>query len=198
MVWLNPKYISGDVATRNQCLEHLRSCLVMLEDDGLVSGYVVRERIQQFRNFAATEFKSFDHREDQLDVLYYDAMAGKEELKDLWAAVQMLLLLSHGQASVERGFSVNREAMVQNLGHKSLIAKRVIKDHVRHVCGVLHVNMTKELLQATKCAHQQYKAHLEDEKRSKRGQRIAQAKSISARGPRRSEGQAQEIGGERA
>ena len=40
----------------------------------------------------------------------------------------MILVLSHGQASVERGFSINRQIEEVSLQHKSIEAQRVICD----------------------------------------------------------------------
>ena len=51
--------------------------------------------------------------------------------------LKILLLLSHGQASVERGFSVNKEIEVENLLKHSLVAQRTICDYVEAVGGVL-------------------------------------------------------------
>ena len=48
----------------------------------------------------------------------------------------MLLLLSHGQASVERSFSINPEIETANLTHESYIAQRVICDHIHTIGGV--------------------------------------------------------------
>ena len=42
---------------------------------------------------------------------------------------KILLLLSHGQASVEWGFSVNKEIEVENLLKHSLVAQRTICDY---------------------------------------------------------------------
>ena len=51
--------------------------------------------------------------------------------------LKILLLLSHGQASVELGFSVNKEIEVENLLKHSLVAQRTICDYVEAVSGVL-------------------------------------------------------------
>lgn len=48
-------------------------------------------------------------------------------------------MLSHGQASVERGFSVNKEIEVENLPEHSLVAQRTICDYVEVVSGVLRL-----------------------------------------------------------
>ena len=48
----------------------------------------------------------------------------------LFMVVKMLLILSHGQAQVERGFSVNSQLLVDNLHDESLIAQRIVSDHM--------------------------------------------------------------------
>lgn len=60
--------------------------------------------------------------------------------------MKVVLVLSHGQASVERGFSINKELIVENQKELSLVAQRLIVDHVRSVGGVSNVAITKELL----------------------------------------------------
>ena len=51
---------------------------------------------------------------------------------------KLIFTLSHGQAAVERGFSMNKEILVENLQQKSLISKRMVYDYmtVKHA-GVL-------------------------------------------------------------
>jgi len=44
----------------------------------------------------------------------------------LFDIVKIFLVLSHGQASVEWGFSVNKEIEVENLHEHSLVAQRII------------------------------------------------------------------------
>ena len=66
--------------------------------------------------------------------------------------MQLLLLLSHGQASVERGFFVNKEIATSNLMEHNLIARRVIKDHVQNVGGLKQLLISKELLQSAQNA----------------------------------------------
>lgn len=41
---------------------------------------------------------------------------------------KLALVLSHGQASVERGFSINKELIVENPKELSLVAQRLIVD----------------------------------------------------------------------
>ena len=62
-------------------------------------------------------------------------------------------MLSRSQASVERGFSVNKEIEVENLHEHSLVAQQAVG-------GVLNVPITKKLLAATASSRQKCEKHL--------------------------------------
>ena len=81
---------------------------------------------------------------------------------------KIFLLLSHGQASVEWGFSVNKEIEVENLHEHSLVAQHIICDHLRAVGGVLNVPITKKLLAAAASSRQKYEKHLQDQRDKKK------------------------------
>ena len=71
-------------------------------------------------------FKGFSVETGRVDTFYFDRLANKADLKELWKVGKLLLALSHGQATVERGFSSNKEVMVENLAQHSLVAQRVM------------------------------------------------------------------------
>ena len=52
----------------------------------------------------------FNPATQRVDAWFHDAIADKEEVMTLWSVITQLLLLSHGQATVERGFSCNNRA----------------------------------------------------------------------------------------
>lgn len=83
--------------------------------------------------------ESFKDGSDRLDVYFADRLSNSSELKALWGFVKILLNLSHGQASVERGFSVNKQAEEVNLAEESLVARRCIVDHIRRVSLIIFV-----------------------------------------------------------
>ena len=70
----------------------------------------------------------------------------KDQHQKLLEVVKICLVVSHGQASVERGFSVNKE--VENLKDQSVVAQRLICDYAKSVGGVLSVPINKEMLQS--------------------------------------------------
>ena len=79
----------------------------------------------------------------------------------------MILVLSHGQASVERGFSVNRQIEEVNLQHKSNEAQRVICDEVDYRGGILNVPLTKELFVSVSTSRQKYQQDLKEKREEK-------------------------------
>ena len=63
-------------------------------------------------------------------------VADEKSYAELREIVKMLLVLSHGQATVERGFfSVDQQ--IENLAEESFVAKLIIFDNVSYV-GVLY------------------------------------------------------------
>ncbi|KAI0229042.1 hypothetical protein LSAT2_020518 [Lamellibrachia satsuma] len=77
----------------------------------------------------------------------------------------MLLLLSHGQASIERGFYVNQQMEVDNLCENTFIAQRVVHDHIVSVGGIFSVDITKDLMLSCHASRTRYQAYLDDTKR---------------------------------
>ncbi len=74
---------------------------------------------------------------------------------------QIILVISHGNASVESGFSINKDMLVENLSEKSVVSQRIISDAVRHAGGHLKINIDKEMMVKTRSSHSAYKDHLQ-------------------------------------
>ena len=72
-------------------------------------------------------------------------LASKKSYEKLWAVLKSLLTLSHGQATVERGFFTNKQVSIDNLQETSFVAMRQIQDHIHTVKGSLNVNITKQM-----------------------------------------------------
>jgi len=145
--------------------------------DALVKANRVQEQdcdeaVRQFESFldsvpvlGSDEFTSFNRKTDRLDSFLLDRLQARPDKYALLIKVtKMVLVLSHGQAAVERGFSVNKEIEVENLNDKSLVAQRIVCDYVRVCGGVLEVPMTKELLQSASNSRQRYSRYLEEQR----------------------------------
>ena len=95
-------------------------------------------------------------------------MSSNKAFSTLWQVVKQVLLLSHGQAAVDRGFSVNKEVEAENLDTSTVAAKRLICDHVRAVGGLMNVDIhNKQLHVSCSIARQRYFSYLDDQKKLK-------------------------------
>jgi len=135
----------------------------------------VDEIIQHYSHYVdeivvsrCSEFKNFCVTTSTLDGLLYDTIADNTSTHKLWSCMKQLLLLSHGQASVECEFSVNKQIESDNLAEDTFVAKRIICDHVTSVGGLQSIDASdKHLLLAASSARQKYLSYMEDEKKKK-------------------------------
>ena len=66
---------------------------------------------------------------DRLDDFYFkEAKIGV--YPGLASVLKIILTLSHGQADVERGFSLNKSSLQTNINENSVVGKRLVKDHI--------------------------------------------------------------------
>ncbi|XP_076849305.1 uncharacterized protein LOC143497296 [Brachyhypopomus gauderio] len=129
--------------------------------------------IQQFEACLSLEAKSesfsaFQPMQTRLDVFLHGHLC--KSYPELWTFCKKLLLLSHGQSTMERGFSLNKEVEEDNMQEDAIVAQRIICDYVSVCGGVLNVPLTKELLGAAASARSQYRLYLEEERRKQESQ----------------------------
>lgn len=85
---------------------------------------------------------------------------------------KLVLTLSHGQASVERGFSVNKDVISANMLERTIIAQRMICNAVDNLCDdgnngdVSKITITKEMLKCCNGARMKYEMYLNEIKMS--------------------------------
>ena len=70
-----------------------------------------------------SKFKTFDVHTQRLDDFLGVYLHKNEKYSSLWKICQIVFVLSHGQSSVECGFSVNKKLLVENLGEISLVSQ---------------------------------------------------------------------------
>ena len=101
-------------------------------------------------------FVNFDHEGQDmfLDHITFEVLGSDSKWSKLWNVVSQLLLLSHGQAAIERGFSVNKNTSVDSLSEHNLVSLRLVKDYIRSVGGLTNVEVTQALLNSAGSARQ--------------------------------------------
>lgn len=123
--------------------------------------------VQEFEAFLSIEargeaFLGFKPFERRVDTFLSEHLS--HAYPAAWGFCKKLLLLSHGQASVERGFSVNKEILTENLQEDTIITQRLICDFVAMHGGVTQVPLTKELMASVGAARSKYRLFLEQER----------------------------------
>ena len=74
----------------------------------------------------------------------------------------------HGQSEVERGFSVNKKPLVENLKTKSLVALRRIEDHTNFSeLSPENIKISSELIRSVTEAHRRYQDELQKQRKVK-------------------------------
>ena len=77
----------------------------------------------------------------------------------------MLLTVSHGNATVESGFSINEALLLNNMKERTVIAQRTVYDSIIKHGGVLNVPIKKELINRVRGSHSSYQVFLEEQKK---------------------------------
>ena len=88
----------------------------------------------------------------------------------LWPVSSKVIMMSHGQAQVERGFSTNEKISEVNQSEESLIARRAVKDHIMSAGGFTEMVITEDLVTLGILAHSRYKEYLEEKRREQERQ----------------------------
>ncbi len=90
-----------------------RQCDEILVQYKTFSTHIYTNHKAEFQNVAYTS---------RLDKFRGNFLSGKTEFTALWDLIKNLLTLSHGQGAVERGYSINKDMLVENLKERSLVA----------------------------------------------------------------------------
>ncbi|XP_034024604.1 uncharacterized protein LOC117508867 [Thalassophryne amazonica] len=130
---------------------------------GVPAGDAIVQEFEAFlsveaRNEAFLTFKPFERRLDSFLCKHLS-----RPYPAAWGFCQKLLLLSHGQASVERGFSINKEILTKNLQEDTIVAQKLICDFVAMHGAVTQVPLTKELTGSVGAARSKYRLFLDQE-----------------------------------
>ena len=86
------------------------------EADTVLAQY--RKFVFDAKKYHTAKFSSFKSGEDRLDSFLSEILQVQVEYQDLWLTMQLLLTLSHGQATVERVFSQQRSFNFKSSGSK--------------------------------------------------------------------------------
>ena len=172
---LDPQVMAGPISILVKLFERLLSILL---DTKWVRETEVNFLKKEYASFLADDvhgnpktlhdFEEYDKvRSERIDCFLATYLKASKYQK-LWDLVKCLLVLSHGQAGVERGFSINSEIMEYNFKQKSVVALRNIYDHIQTCGGILHVKIDEELRNVVKNSSSEFRR---EQKRQQEGKK---------------------------
>lgn len=110
-------------------------------------------------------FKKFDPSKKRLDDFFFHDLPTSIPA-ELSSILKLVFTLSHGQASVERGFSVNNIVLKTNMKPESITARKIIIDHMRSKELQPHtLPINRKLLRSVNLSRQRYSEYLRNQKK---------------------------------
>ncbi|GBM83166.1 hypothetical protein AVEN_10228-1 [Araneus ventricosus] len=104
----------------------------------------------------------------RLDIFFNEYMSKSvKDYNKIWPDMKIIFTLSHGQASIERGFSTNKKIEVENMAQESYVARRIVCDAIKSYGEILNIPISNDLQKFVFSARQKYMLHLEENKKRK-------------------------------
>ena len=169
------------VSDKQKCVKHFDRLVDKLYNLNRISSKHADEAKKEYcqlvssgQNEHKDAFLSFDEKKSGLDSFFVDLIHGNARYRKCWTVFKIVFTLSHGQAAVEKGFSVNEELLFENLQQTSLISYSLICDYYDFSKPISAIPLTNEMLKSCRLAYLRYIAALE----KKRNGTVSQEKSL--------------------
>lgn len=89
---------------------------------------------EEFINYVVSRQEdslSFDIAIDCVDQFFGKFLNSLDKYKNLWKVMLIVFVVLNAQAQIERGFSVNKETMIENLEAESLHSQCLVYDSIK-------------------------------------------------------------------
>lgn len=147
------------LASQSNSEIRVKNVIEALVDGGHIDMIEAENALRQWKLFIcdttviaeANAFKPFCHR---IDDFYSRLMSESDAFPDIFNVVKKVLILSHGNALVERGVSTNKHLLQDNLLEETVILLRHAYDGIKRAGGPNQMDISKELLKSCRFARQ--------------------------------------------
>ena len=124
-------------------------------------------RSKDFSN-RAKDYMRLPAEERRLDSFFKDELAEHNDCAELYRIIKSVLIMSHGNSEVERGFSVNKSLLQDNQHERSLISQRLVHQAIPKTGKkFLEMDIDKQMMIDVRFSKQKYMAYLEDKRNEK-------------------------------
>lgn len=131
---LSPTVVSHSV---DQAVKRFDALLTILHEKNHVLAIVADKAKEQFSKLMQDstfreEARKFDWTTHRLDNLFNKFVGSKPAFTELWEIIKLVLILSHGNARVESGFSINQSPLLSNMKERTIVSQRIVYDAIRN------------------------------------------------------------------
>ena len=93
--------------------------------------------------------------------------------ESLWKVFILIFCLFHGQTAIERGFKTNNDCSVINQSKESLIALRIVKDHLNtENVTAANILITRNMISNVKAVRARYFGEIEQKKKDENHSKV--------------------------
>ena len=125
------------------------------------------------------KFASFDKLSDAVHVFLSNFLHKIPKYKVFWKVCSIIFVLSHGQSAVERGFSINKELLVENLQEKSLVSQRMVYNHINsNKINIHEYKLPRDPLKSCKLSNHCFNDALEETKKQGKIDMVARKQKL--------------------
>ncbi|GBM30932.1 hypothetical protein AVEN_9811-1 [Araneus ventricosus] len=101
----------------------------------MASYFNIKNFLQNIVNIYPSAFQTFKPN-TRLDIFFNEYMSkSMQDYNKIWPVMKIIFTLSHGKASIERGFSTNKKIEVENMTQESYVARRIVCDAINPLSG---------------------------------------------------------------
>jgi hypothetical protein len=161
---MNPRLLTQNTAEAIKKFQTLLHCLAEAKRVSLGDIDLLKDQFTEWAITTKTNPAFLTAGKETLVDSLYDSTFPKQQYPVLWAILREMLLISHGQASVERGFSLGKILAKDNQLPETIVNMRLVKDHIVSVGGLKHIVVNSELVSFVSSAHRKYIDDLERKK----------------------------------
>ena len=140
-------------------MKHFDKLLEILVNKEWISSVSVDRSQTQYRELIGDKCfvkkcAEFDVLHSRVDEFFFEAV--NDEAIDFLAVLKICLCLSHGNACVEAGFSVNEQILQENMHDSSIIAQRIVYEGIMEDGGILNIEISDEMIKYVQQSHKKY------------------------------------------
>ena len=122
--------------------------------------------LQRVLNKSLVAFQKYNIYEKLLDYFFMSSFGRISRFPQLIEIVKLVMVLSHGQSVARRGFSVNKNLLVENVHEKSLVCQRIVFDHMKsNDYNSFDIPLEKDLVKSVKGSNRKYIDDLAEKKK---------------------------------